>query len=685
MKTYRVAALFLFAGSLLLCIHAFAGEPPPGSAVERHAQLRSEIARHDDLYFRQAAPEISDAEYDALKRELRQLEEQHPSLATGRPEENRLGDDRTGRFPTQAHRVPMLGLEKTHTEAELRKFLSRAAKALGDGKQVWLVEPKFDGLAISLTYEQGRLVQAITRGNGVEGDVVTANLLACTDVPRELGGGAVPDRVELRGEVFMEQAEFERINAERHAAGREIYAHPRNLAVGTLKSLDPAELAARRLSIVFFGWGGWEPAEDEPPTQREFYGRMAAWGLATPEAHIATGPETVWGLVRAMDHGRIEFPAPLDGAVVKLDAVDARRRLGESRTAPLWAVAHKFEPERVETRLLGITLQVGRTGAVTPVAELQPVRLGGSAVSRATLHNRREIERRDYRIGDTVRVEKAGDIIPQLVGVNLALRPTGSTPYAFPEKCPACATALAPDGDAGLRCGNRRCPAQVKRRVEHFVSKSALNIRGFGPVLADSLVERGIVRDLDDLFRLTDADVPRGVREQLEQGREAELWRVIVGLGLPEIGAVNARRLAVRFGRLDALAEADEAALREAGLTAVAAREVAATLAEPEMRRLLTALTEAGLRPVVAAAPGSGLLSGRYFVFTGTLPTLTREEAERRVRAAGGRVQTGVTRQTTHVVAGESGGRKIEEARRLGVPVLTEEEFLRLLDPMATN
>lgn len=598
MNPTRFIARALLVAGLLLGPLVSAEERLVGkAAAERHAELRSEIARHDELYFRKAAPEISDAEYDSLKRELRTLETEFPALAAHGETSDRLGDDRTGRFPTHPHREPMLGLEKTHTEAELRKFLLRAAKTAAAEALTWLVEPKFDGLAISVTYERGRLVRAVTRGNGTEGDVVTENLLACTDLPRELRGATVPEFVELRGEVFMTQAEFERLNAARIAAGAEIYAHPRNLAVGTLKSLDPAERASRRLTVVFFGWGAWMPEADEPRAQTEFYPRLAAWDLPTPAVHVAIGPETVWGLVRALDRGRLDFPAPLDGAVVKVDDVAVRRRLGESRTAPQWAVAHKFEPERVETRLLGITLQIGRTGAVTPVAELEPVRLGGSVIARATLHNRREIERRDYRIGDFVRVERAGEVIPQLVGVNLARRPADSVPYAFPTGCPSCATALEAEGEAGLRCPLRACTAQVKRRLEYAVSSSALNLRGFGPALVATLVDRGRIRDFDDLYRLTPAEVPPRVPEQIERSKRTELWRHIAALGLPEVGGASARKLATHLRGLDALAAADVTTLRAAGLTESAAQQVAEEVRRPELQRLLQALTEAGVRP----------------------------------------------------------------------------------------
>lgn len=572
----------------------------PDAVSQRHAELRAEIARHDALYFRAARPEISDAEYDALKRELLALEQQHPALAASAPAT--LGDDRSGRFPTAAHHAPMLGLDKSHTEAELRKFLTRVRRAAGSEPVTWIIEPKFDGLALSLVYENGTLLRAVTRGNGFEGDVVTDNLLSCAAVPRELPRehGPVPRRVEVRGEVYLTQAEFDRINAARRAAGAEIFAHPRNLAVGTLKSLDAAERAGRQLSFVAYGWGAWEPTDAAPEGQIDLLRRLAAWGFATPEHHAASGEETVLGIVRAMEKGRLDFPAPLDGVVVKVEAVTLREILGTGATAPAWAIAHKFEPERAETRLLGITLQVGRTGLITPVAELEPVLIGGTTIARASLHNRREIERRDYRIGDHVRVERAGEVIPRLVGVNLARRLADSVPFAFPEKCPACASALEPAGDVQVRCPLRACPAQVKRRVEHFVSPAALNLRGFGPALVATLVDGGRVREVDDVYRLTSEEVPARLLEQIERSKTAELWRVIAGLGLPEVGGANARKLAAHFRSLDMLAKADEATLRAAGLTESAARQVAQELRRPETQRVIRALAEAGVVPVAA-------------------------------------------------------------------------------------
>ena len=603
----RGALTALAVLSFATCLSA---ETPPAATdpLERIATLRAEIARHDELYFKQAAPEITDAEYDALKRELRELEAQFPAARPAAADPGAaVGGDRSGAFPTHRHRVPMRGLAKSHTEAELRRFFERVARSLGSAEIDFVVEPKYDGLAISVTYERGRLVRAVTRGDGNEGDVVTENLLACSGLPRALtdkdGAPPWPDLVEVRGEVFMTQVEFERLNADRVAAGQEPFAHPRNLAVGTLKSTDAAERDGRRLEVVFYGWGAWEPAGAAPESQRQLLGKLAAWGLPGPEwVRGAHGPAAVGREVRAIERARTGLGFPIDGAVVKVDAVALRRTLGESESGPAWAIAHKFEPERVETVLKAISLQIGRTGAVTPVAELEPVAIGGSTVARASLHNAREIARRDYRVGDTVKLEKAGEIIPVLVGVVLERRSPESRPFEFPAACPVCATALVEEGSAAWRCPNRACPAQVKRRLEHFVSGAALNLRGFGPAVVEALVEQGRVKELDGLYCLSreqllvatggKSKVADKLAAEIERSRRAELWRVIHGLSLAETGAANARKLARHFTSLAALRDATAEQLRAAGLSGAAAERLARDLANPEVRALLTRLGE---------------------------------------------------------------------------------------------
>ncbi len=684
-----VAGLLLWAGAA-----AAAEASDPAQARERILHLRAEIARHDELYFKHAAPEISDAAYDLLKRELLALEAANPGLLDGTAPAG-LGDDRTGRFPVYRHRVPMTGLDKSYLEAELRAFHSRVSRrTAGVEEPEFTVEPKYDGLALSVTYENGRLVRAVTRGNGEEGDDVTANALTIAALPRELhpaGTRPWPEVLEVRGEVYLTYSELARINAEREQAGEPPLAHPRNVAAGTLKMSDPAAVAARRLSVVFYGLGACEPEAVRPAAQGELLAALAAWGLPVPEE---TRTVRGWnGLRKAVERfgrerGTLDFPT--DGVVVKVNERRWQQALGESPQAPRWAIAHKFAPARAETRLRGITIQVGRTGLLTPVAELEPVEIAGATITRASLHNRAEIARHDLRVGDVVQVEKAGEIIPVIVGVNLALRPEAAVPYRFPAACPACGTAVVGAGEAAaVRCPHADCPAQVRRRLEHFASKAGVDIHGLGPAWVEALVAHGLVRTPADFYRLQRADllalgkdtgpVSDRLLAAIERSREAELWRFIHGLGIPRIGETGARRLAGRFASLEALAGAapDEWAEADLGPTAVAA--LAGYFGTPANRALVVELQAAGIRPRVDAAPGAGPLAGKVFVLTGSLPAWTRAQAAEKIRAAGGVVREAVSGRTDYVVAGKGAGEKLAEARRLGVPVLDEAGLRALL------
>lgn len=545
------------------------------SAVEateaRVRWLRAEIARHDELYFKKAAPEISDAAYDELKRELRALEK-----AAGRSDGTKIGDDRSGDFPTEKHGVPMLSLEKAYTRVELAAFIAKVERTRGNENVAWLVEPKFDGMAISVVYEGGKLVRAVTRGEGREGKVVTAAVRAITGVPEQLPAGA-PGMIEVRGEIFMERAEFDRINTERVAAGEEPFAHPRNLAAGTLKSKNTEETEGRRLSAVFYGIGRWEGGAAEPATQRGLYGVFRSWGLpvikrlAVVEAGAVSKETAVWSAVESLGRERAVLAYPIDGAVVKVDSRAMQRALGASDDAPRWAIACKFQAEPVPTRLLAITWQVGRTGMLTPVAELEPVKIGGTLITRATLHNAGEIVRRDLRIGDSVYVEKAGEIIPAITGVDLNRRAPEAKAWAPPAECPACGTALMRGGgDAGaLRCPNERCPAQVRRRVEFFAGATGAGIKGLGPVLIERLTDAGKLRGVADVYRLKREDgVPEKVMEEIERSRTAELGRFVTGLGLTGVGKKSAAGLAARHADLATLGKTEE--LDDVGRTLIA-------------------------------------------------------------------------------------------------------------------
>lgn len=668
----------------------------PEEARERIVALRRAVAHHDELYYKKSAPEISDATYDLLKRELAALEQKFPVAAAGTSPTDALGDDRSGAFPLYRHRERMQSLAKAYAESELRAFHARLAQQLRGTDLVYVIEPKFDGLAVSVTYEKGKLVRAVTRGNGIEGDDVTANALTITSLPRKLRAPAsagsanlLPDVVELRGEVYLPWAEFNRINREREAAREARYSHPRNLAAGTLKLSDSREVAARKLAIVFYSWGAWEPGAGQPKSQREFHAQVRAWGLPGLEKFtVARTADEVWDAVRAFDRSRPQLAFPVDGAVVKLDAVAPRAEVGATEHAPRWAIAYKFTPDRIETQLLAITLQVGRSGVLTPVAELAPILLGGSIISRATLHNGDEIARGDIRVGDFVTIEKAGEIIPAVVGVNLARRASTSEPFRFPTVCPSCRTTVARvEGEAAVRCPSSDCPAQLRRRVQHFASDAGVDIKDLGPALVDVLVTKGLIKDLPDLYRLRREDVIAlpgvGVKTAdrllaaVERSKRAELWRFIRGLGLPQIGAVSAKQLARRFRGLDAVASATAKDFGEV-LGPSASASLASYFQQARARAVVAELLAVGVVPTPPAAVSS-LLAGKTFVLTGTLPNFTRAQAEVIILAAGGKVAASVSRNTSYVLAGENGGAKLEAARALGVAVIEEAAWLELL------
>ncbi len=677
-------------------------------AQKRIAALRSQVARHDELYYRRARPEIGDEEYDGLKRELAGLEAKFPGAARAVKAESptaRVGDDRAEGFQTRRHLQAMQSLDNTYSESELREFHARLAKLLGREDLAYIVEPKIDGLAVSLTYEKGRFIRAVTRGNGVEGDDVTANALTIAALPRELKkskAAAIPDVIEVRGEVYMTLAEFQRINRAREEEGLEPYANPRNLAAGTLKLLDRREVSERRLEIVLYGVGGCEPPEACGATQSDYHARVHAWGLPTLERFwTARGIDEVWKAVAELGRLRHDFAYATDGAVVKLDSLALQREAGSTSKAPRWAMAYKFAAERAETRLLAIAIQVGRTGVLTPVAELEPVLLAGTTVSRATLHNRDEIARKDVRVGDMVFVEKAGEVIPAVVGVDKERRTPQCEPFAFPAKCPACGTPVVRnEGEVAMRCPNYDCPVQVRRRVRHFASKACVDIDGLGEAMVDELVAKGWVRSPADIYRLRrenlltlGKDVGKSTDNLLaaiEASKRAELWRFIHGLGITHVGAAAAKDLAERFGSLEALSEArmedfiggKKASLIE-GIGGTMAEAIVAHFNQPRNRSLVGELTALGVNPAAPArkVPGAGgLLEGKTFVLTGTLPNLTREEAVSRIEAAGGKVSGSVSKKTSYVVAGDDPGSKLEKALSLGVPVVGEDEFLRLFE-----
>ena len=542
------------------------------SAADRLRTLRAEIERHNRLYYEEAAPEISDREYDALYRELAELEAAHPELAAENSPVRRVGGAPLAAFTTARHLVPMQSLDNTYSEAEAAEFIRRMERLLpGEGIPL-LVEPKVDGVAISLLYETGHFVRAVTRGNGTEGDDVTENVRTIRRIPDRLRGDA-PDRIEIRGEIFLPKSEFARINAERDEQGLPAFANPRNAAAGSLKQLDSRIVATRRLDAVFYAFGACEGAEP-PTTQSEFLTRLEAWGLPTsPWRRCAQTLDEALAAIRALGEERHAFPFETDGAVLKVDRIAQQRALGSTSKAPRWAMAYKYEPEQAETRLLDITVQVGRTGVLTPVAELEPVFVSGSTVARATLHNEEEITRKDIRIGDLVVIEKAGEVIPAVVRVVTERRTGAERPFRLPDRCPACGAPVTREaGFVAVRCGNLRCPAQLTRLLEHFALRGALDLEGLGDKVAIKLVERGLVQSPLDVFALTleplaplnlgTDEEPRVFGEKnarklldaIERAKTLPLSRWLHALAIPEVGAVTARELAAFHPDLESIA-----------------------------------------------------------------------------------------------------------------------------------
>ncbi|MEI8292412.1 MAG: NAD-dependent DNA ligase LigA [bacterium] len=657
-------------------------------AATRVRELRKQIERHNRLYYEHAAPEISDREFDALLRELADLEQAHPELASEDSPTRRVGGRPLEEFAQAKHIVPMQSLDNTYSPEELREFVTRVRK-LAEGRPIhFTVEPKVDGVAISLLYENGRLIRAATRGDGITGDDVTQNVLTISNIPHKLHGPS-PEQIEIRGEVYLPKSVFAQINNERDEEGLPPFANPRNAAAGSIKQLDPAITASRRLAAVFYGTGAW--SGEQAATGREMFTTLKKWGLPISEKILEGSDEdSVNAAVQNMGAMRHDFAYETDGAVVKLDSLALRREFGSTAKAPRWAIAYKYEPERAETKLLDITVQVGRTGTLTPVAELQPVFVSGSTVSRATLHNEEEIQRKDIRIGDMVLVEKAGEVIPAVVEVKKELRTGSERIFEMPGLCPSCGEPVSKDGVA-WKCTNHSCGAQVRRRIEHFASKQAMDIEGLGEALVLQLVEVGLLRGIADIY-LLQKDALTALERMgeksasnllaaVDDSRSRPLWRLLNGLGIPHIGVTSARDLANRFHTLDALASATEETLLSIhSIGDIMAAAIHAWFQNKENLALLESLRAAGLNFGEAdtpAAPTDNRLEGTTWVLTGTL-SISREEASEIIRRLGGKVTGSVSKKTTHLLAGDDAGSKLDKARELGVPILDEAAFRQL-------
>ena len=663
-------------------------------------RLRAAIQRHEEMYRKKHAPEISDFEYDKLVDQLADLERKYPELAG--PDLG-IGDDKSEGFQQADHKAPMLSLDNTYDEADFRAFGDRLYKALGGSGLEFIVEPKVDGVAVSLTFEKGKFVRAVTRGNGARGDDVTANVSLIREIPRTLKGA--PDLLEVRGEIYMALAEFQRLNQLREAEGEPLYANPRNLAAGTVKLLDGEEARKRRLSIVCYGLGACEPTSAFA-SLKDFKNKLKDWGFPIrDDIDVQQGVNDAWKAIQQLDVLRRDLPFPTDGAVVKINRLEDQRRAGTTSKFPHWAVAFKFPPDQAETILRKISMQVGRTGAITPVAELDPVLLAGSTVARATLHNADEIARKDIREGDTVRIQKAGEIIPQVLGVVLAKRPADAQPFDFEARLKELGLDAARDGEEAaykLRTPSRDMKV---RRLVHFASKQCLDIDGLGDAVAEQLVDSKLVDVPVDALAITPPQwrMLEGFKDKsvdnmmagLEQAKQRELWRAIHALGIPNVGMQTAKDLSRHFKSMDALEAAQPGDLLVtkvgkkggvsyesviSGVGVEVSESILSFFSDPNHRDWVKAMRAAGLNLVEAAAAGSVEgVAGKTFVLTGTLPTLGRDEARDLIEKAGGKVSGSVSKNTHYVVAGEEAGSKLTKAQELGVAVLDEAGLRSLL------
>ncbi|HEX6995653.1 MAG TPA: NAD-dependent DNA ligase LigA [Gammaproteobacteria bacterium] len=696
-------------------------------------RLAAEIAEADRAYYQDDAPIMSDAEYDALRRRNAAIEERFPTLVRPDSPSKRVGAAPAEKFAKVRHGVPMLSLENALEEDDIRSFVDRIRRFLGlppEEPIAMTAEPKIDGLSASLRYEHGRFVLGATRGDGFVGEDVTKNLMTLDDIPKRVRG--MPDVFEVRGEVYMSHADFAALNERQLAAGRPQFANPRNAAAGSLRQLDPAVTASRPLRFFAYGWGEVSALPGE--RQSEVYAALKSWGFPTnPLWQLCASTDELLAFYRKIERQRVDLGYDIDGVVYKVDRLDWQERLGFVSRAPRWAVAHKFPPQQAETVLLDIDIQVGRTGVLTPVAKLKPVTVGGVVVSNATLHNEEEIARKDVRIGDTVVVQRAGDVIPQIVRVITERRPPDAVPYVFPDRCPVCGShaVRAVDEKTGKaevarRCtGGLICRAQVVERLKHFVSRHAFDIEGLGATYIETLHEEGLLKDPSDIFRLPERahEVDRVLKKRrqelsrlraaaagkdaaaakkkgkakdegkllknlmaaIEARREIALDRFIYALGIRHVGETIARLLARNFGTLEELVASMESdhALEDldaiGGIGKTVAKEIVEFFGEPHNREVVARLMQAVKTVPLERVKGDSPVSGKTVVFTGTLEKMTRNEAKARAESLGAKVAGSVSTKTDIVVAGPGAGSKLKQAQALGIQILDEDGWLALI------
>ncbi|OUS13575.1 DNA ligase (NAD(+)) LigA [Rhodospirillales bacterium 47_12_T64] len=682
----------------------------PEHAAKELKILAEEISRHDKLYYQQDEPEVTDAEYDILRRRNTAIEQHFPQLVRDDSPTSKVGAAPSSGFSKVKHSVPMLSLGNAFDDEDVAEFLARIRRFLGLGKDERVdifSEPKIDGLSCSIRYEKGVLVQAATRGDGAVGENITDNVKTIACIPHQLSGSGYPDILEVRGEVYMRRDRFQELNTNQASIGGKAFANPRNAAAGSLRQLDPSITAARPLDFYAYAWG--EVSDPLGQSLTEARSRLESWGLPINPGELCASLDDVLKFYRGVMADRPDLDHEIDGIVYKVNRLDWQERLGFVSRAPRWAIAHKFPAEQAITRLNEITIQVGRTGALTPVANLEPITVGGVVVSRATLHNRDEIERKDVREGDSIVIQRAGDVIPQVVEVLLDKRPENSTPYPFPTHCPECGSqATQEDGEVVTRCtGGLICPAQAVERLKHFVSRNAFDIEGLGDKQIKFFFEQGLIKSPADLFKLAEKDknslIP--LRNQpgwgrqsaeklysaLETKRTIGLDRFIFGLGIPQIGQATAKLLAKTYATLDRIEEVarqvhdpESDALQELlaidGIGASMAGDLIAFFGEPHNQEVVAALKEQlTIEEFILEVSNNSPVTGKTVVFTGKLQTMSRDEAKAKAESLGAKVAGSVSKKTDYVVAGADAGSKLKKAESLGVTVLTEEDWHELV------
>ncbi len=664
---------------------------PSEETVKRVDALRVKINRHNHLYYVLAKPDIGDREYDALYRELEELEEKHPELKSADSPTTRVGGAPLTEFQNITYAVPMMSLSNTYSKDELRQFDKRITGILEESPFTYILEPKIDGVAISLRYEHGLLTTASTRGDGKTGDDITNNIRTIRSIPLRLTTDSPPALLEVRGEAYMTKKGFAQLNLTRQENGQDAFANPRNATAGSLKLLDSKLVAERPLDAILYAVA--EHNGISFATQEELLKTLSSMGFKTAPKYWKNGDiSQIIESLDELDSLRHDFDFETDGGVIKVDERALYGTLGSTAKSPRWAVAYKYEPEQAETKINSISIQVGRTGVLTPVAELEPVLLAGSTVSRATLHNADEIDRKDIRTGDSVIIEKAGEIIPAVIKVITSARSGNEQPFVMPDKCPICgSTTLKPEDEVATRCINLQCPAQIKSWIKHFAARGAMDVDGLGDSLIEQLVDRKLIKNPSDLYSLKVVDVENLERmaeksannliDGIDASRKRDLWRLLLGLGIRHVGSKSAQTLEEHFADIDKLASSTVEGLEELpDIGPIVAESITEFFKNENNQNIITKLkkAEVNVSRLGDMTNIDGAFSGQTFVLTGSLSTMTRDEAAEKIRAQGGKTSSSVSKKTSYLVAGESAGSKLAKAEKLGVNILTEEEFLNL-------